>query len=196
MILSQSEIRAEVEKGSIKFDPPLEERQWGEASVDLRLGLKFTKLKPAEGATFSMARGIGIIAQSGLWIEKTLKEKDDFGHRETVKLESNDFILALTHERVWIPKHLIALVEGRSTYARVGLSMHQTAPWIQPGWNGQITLEIRNSGPLKIELTPLEDMPCQLTFFQLTSELPDTQAYGSRSTDVFQNQSSALPNKK
>lgn len=195
MILSQPEIRTAVEKGEIRFDPPLEERQWGEASVDLRLGLKFTKLKPADGATFSMARGIGVIAQSGLWVEKTLEEKDDFGHRETVKLESNDFILALTHERVWIPRHLIALVEGRSTYARVGLSMHQTAPWIQPGWNGQITLEIRNSGPLKIELIPLEDMPCQLTFFQLTSELPETKAYGSRASDAFQNQSSALPKK-
>jgi dCTP deaminase len=193
MILSQPEIRAEVEKGGIKFDPPLEERQWGEASVDLRLGLKFTKLKPAAGVTFSMARGIGALAQSGLWIEKTLKVKDDFGQAETVRLGPNDFILALTHERVWIPNHLIALVEGRSTYARVGLSMHQTAPWIQPGWNGQITLEIRNSGPLQIELTPLEDMPCQLTFFQLTSELASTKAYGSRATDVFQNQASALP---
>jgi dCTP deaminase len=88
---------------------------------------------------------------------------------------------------------MIAMVEGRSTYARVGLSMHQTAPWIQPGWNGQITLEIRNSGPLKIELTPLIDMPCQLTFFQLSSELAEAAAYGSRSGDVFQNQKAALP---
>ncbi len=74
--------------------------------------------------------------------------------------------------------------------------MHQTAPWIQPGWNGQITLEIRNSGPLNIELTPLEDMPCQLTFFQLTSVLSDETAYGARATDVFQNQTSALPKTK
>ena len=46
MILSQSEIRAEVEAGRIVFDPPLEEKQWGEASVDLRLGFDFTKLAP------------------------------------------------------------------------------------------------------------------------------------------------------
>jgi len=193
MILSQPEIRAEVQKGNIRFDPPLEERQWGEASVDLRLGLKFTQLKPAKGVTFSMAQGIGALAESGLWVEKILKTKDDFGKPETVRLAPNDFILALTHERVWVPRHLIAIVEGRSTYARVGLSMHQTAPWIQPGWNGQITLEIRNSGPLQIELTPIEDMPCQLTFFQLTSELAAATAYGARPTDVFQDQASALP---
>jgi dCTP deaminase len=140
-----------------------------------------------------MSKGIGVIAQTGLWIQKTLKERDEFQKRETFVLEPGEFVLALTHERIWVPNHLIGLVEGRSTYARVGLSMHQTAPWIQPGWNGQITLEIRNSGPLNIELCPLEDMPCQLTFFQLTSKLAQEQAYGSRSTDVFQNQAAALP---
>ena len=193
MILAQSELRNEVESGGIRFDPPLEERQWGEASVDLRLGLKFTKLKGAPAAIFSMARGIGVIADSGLWVQKTLREKDEFDKRETIVLEPNEFILALTHERIWVPNHLIGLVEGRSTYARVGLSMHQTAPWIQPGWNGQITLEIRNSGPLRIELTPLLDMPCQLTFFQLSSALDAARAYGSRDSDTFQNQTAALP---
>jgi dCTP deaminase len=193
MILAQSELRKEVADGAIRFDPPLEERQWGEASIDLRLGLKFTKLKPAPAAIFSMARGIGVIADSGLWVQKVLREKDEFDKRETIVLEPNEFILALTHERMWVPNHLIGLVEGRSTYARVGLSMHQTAPWIQPGWNGQITLEIRNSGPLRIELTPLLDMPCQLTFFQLSSSLDAAHAYGSRATDTFQNQTAALP---
>lgn len=192
MILSQSEIRKEVDSGAVRFDPPLEAKQWGEASVDLRLGLQFTKLKAAPGVKVSMAGGIGVIANSGLWVQKTLKAKDEFGKKETCVLEPGEFVLALTHERIWMPKHLIALVEGRSTYARVGLSMHQTAPWIQPGWNGQITLEIRNSGPLEIELTPLIDMPCQLTFFQLTSELASNQAYGARAGS-FQNQSAALP---
>jgi len=45
MVLAQPEIRAEVENGRIVFDPPLEESQWGQASVDLRLGFSFTKLK-------------------------------------------------------------------------------------------------------------------------------------------------------
>src|SRR5258708_2917214 len=98
-----------------------------------------------------------------------------------------------TYKNIWIPRYLIAMVEGRSSYARAGLSMHQTAPWLQPGWNGQITLEIRNSGPFLIELTPAEDMPCQVTFFQLTSELAETVAYGARPTDVFQGPASPLP---
>jgi dCTP deaminase len=195
MILSQAELRAAVESGEIRFSPPLQTRQWGEASVDLRLGNKFTKLKPSPGVKLSLAEGIGPVANYGLWEEGELPLKDKFGKTQSYCLEPSEFVLALTHEHVYMPRNLIAMVEGRSTYARVGLSMHQTAPWIQPGWDGQITLEIRNSGPLRIELTPLEDMPCQLTFFRLSSELPEDTAYGSRPGDVFQNQSSALPKK-
>lgn len=194
MILAQAEIREAVEKHEIIFDPPLLEKQWGEATINLRLGTKFTKLQPSPGVKLSMAHGIGTVSDSGLWIEGVI-DKDKFGKKQTYCLEPDEFVLALTHERIQMPRNLIAMVEGRSTYARVGLSMHQTAPWIQPGWGGRITLEIRNSGPLRIELTPLDDMPCQLTFFRLTSEVPEEVAYGSRSTNVFQNQTSAIPKK-
>jgi deoxycytidine triphosphate deaminase len=145
---------------------------------------------------FSMAKGIGPIAQTGLYHEEIFDFKDKFGKRRTYILDPGEFILALTHEHIWMPRNLIAMVEGRSTYARVGLSMHQTAPWIQPGWDGQITLEMRNGGPFRIELTPLDDMPCQLTFFRLTSALKAEEAYGARPTDRFQSQDSALPKDK
>jgi hypothetical protein len=109
--------------------------------------------------------GLGPIAATGLWQEKILKEKDSLGKKETFVLEPDEFVLALTYERIWIPRNLIGMVEGRSTYARAGLTMHQTAPWLQPGWNGHITLEIRNSGPLRIDLSPKIERPCQVTFF-------------------------------
>ncbi len=195
-VLSQRELRKEVEKGEVRFDPPLEEKQWAEASVNLRLGLKFTKWKDGVGGTFSLSKGIASLTDRNLWHEETFPLKDGFGKQRTYTLFPNEFVLALTHEHVWIPRHLIAMVEGRSTFARVGLSMHQTAPWIQPGWDGNITLEMRNGGPLKIELTPVVDMPCQLTFFKLTSKLPKSMAYGSRPTHSFQSQTSALPPKK
>ena len=70
--------------------------------------------------------------------------------------------------------------------------MHQTAPWIQPGWSGPIVLEIMNNGPLTVELTPMIDRPCQLTFFRLSSELPEGLAYGSRQMDRYQDQTHPL----
>lgn len=54
MILSHAEIREAVEGGKIQFDPPLEDRQWGQASVDLRLGYQFTRLKGASSITVSV----------------------------------------------------------------------------------------------------------------------------------------------
>jgi dCTP deaminase len=186
MILSQPELRAAVAAGEIKFDPPLEERQWGAASIDLRLGTQFTKLQHVPGLKLSLHGGLG---QQGFWKTLNLPLQNDFGQLNSFCLDPNDFILAMTYERITVPRRLIGLVEGRSTYARLGISMHQTAPWVQPGWTGPIVLEIKNHGPVKVELTPLLDRPCQLTFFELTSALPQRLAYGNKQGDAFAEQS-------
>jgi dCTP deaminase len=196
MILSQADLRRAVEAGEIGFTPTLEEKQWGEASIDLRLGFQFTKLRKCDGVKFSLADGLGIIGAMKIWETRELKERDSFGKVEQFDLDPGEFILAKTYETITVPKNLIALVEGRSTYARMGLSMHQTAPWIQPGWNGPIVLEIMNNGPLVITLTPLKDKPCQLTFFELKSEVPADALYGSRPTDRYQGQHHPIDHEK
>lgn len=192
MILSQINLRAALEAGEISFTPQLEERQWGEASVDLRLGFSFTKLEKAPGLTVSVAAGLAALGRSGFFTTKQLKEKDEFGDPEKFVLHPGQFILAMTYESIKVPRNMIALIEGRSTYARVGLSMHQTAPWIQPGWSGPIILEMMNHGPLDITLTPLVDRPCQLTFFELKTELPGDMAYGARASDAYKDQTHPL----
>jgi deoxycytidine triphosphate deaminase len=157
------------------------------------LGFSFTQWKKnLQGVKVSVAKGLSSLASVGLWETKELKELDSLGNRETFTLAPGAFVLAMTYELVTVPRNMIALVEGRSTYARVGLSMHQTAPWIQPGWEGPIVLEIMNSGPLTIELTPLIDRPCQLTFFRLSKPLPLGRTYGSRPTDVYKGQTHPL----
>src|SRR5262249_33890807 len=192
MIFSQINLRAAVATGQISFDPPFEERQWGEASIDLRLGFSFTRLDKAPGLIVSVADGLGALGRSGLFTTKELRARDEFGDPESYVLRPGAFILAMTYESVKVPPNMIAHVEGRSTYARVGLSMHQTAPWIQPGWSGPIILEMMNNGPLDIKLTPLIDRPCQITFFELKTELPPEMAYGARETDAYQGQQHPL----
>lgn len=192
MVLPQQEIRQYVERGELVFDPPIEDSQWGPTSVDLRLGLDFTKIRKVQGVTISVAHGLQSVGSTGLWDTDTLKERDKFGKRPTFTLSPTEFVLSRTYESVRIPYDLIGLIEGRSTYARVGLSMHQTAPWIHPGFRGRITLEMRNSGPLDIALTPLIDKPCQLTFFRLTSAVEAAVAYGARPTDIYQDQQHPL----
>ncbi len=196
MVQSQPALRKAVVAKRIKFDPPLEEDQWGEASVDLRLGFTFTILQPLKDVKVSVARGLDELGRLGFWKTITLKEKNEMGQRNSFLLEPQQLVLGMTYESVSVPLDLIGLVEGRTTYARVGLSMHQTAPWIQPGWNGPIVLEIINSGPLQIELTPLIDRPCQLSFLKLDKILPKNLGYGARETDVYQGQKHPFKLKK
>ncbi len=189
MILSHNDIRTAIKENRIVFDPPLEDKQFGEASVDLRLGFSFTLLREdLHGVKVSIDKGIKTIESAGFYLTRDLKEKDELGQLETFTIKPKMFVLAMTYEKVTVPRDMIAMVEGRSTYARVGLSMHQTAPWIQPAFEGQITLEIMNNGSLPIELTPMTDYPCQLTFFRLSSPVPDEKSYGSRKTDIYQGQ--------
>src|SRR5437867_636035 len=130
MVLSQGDIRKLIKKGEIGFHPALEEKQFGEASIDLRLGFKFTIFKQQSGIKISVADGLDPIAAAALWETIELQETNPHGQRQTYCLEPNKFVLAMTYESIKVPRNLIALVEGRSTYARVGLSMHLTAPWI------------------------------------------------------------------
>ena len=91
-------------------------------------------------------------------------------------LHNNQFVLASTVERVHIPRDLVAQVNGKSSHARRGLVVHQTAGFIDPGFRGQITLELSNASSWPIRLTP--GMPiCQLVFFQMTSAAE--RPYGS-----------------
>ena len=198
MVLSQPDIRKAVEDKEIVFDPPLEEGQWGQASVDLRLGFNFTRLKKdIPGVKISLADGLGTLGALDFWNTQTLKKQDAFGKLQTFALEPNEFVLAFTYEKITVPPHLIAMVEGRSTYARAGLSMHQTAPWIQPGWRAKpIVLEIINHGPLTIELTPIKDRLCQLSFLTLSSTLPAELEYGNRPKDRYVHQEHPIKDKE
>lgn len=100
MILSQIDIRKRVEAGDIGFDPPLEEKQWGEASIDLRLGFQFTRYKDdVKGVTLSVADGLKTVGALGLWNTKELKLQDELGVRESYDLEHGKFVLALTHDQ-------------------------------------------------------------------------------------------------
>ncbi len=192
MILSRADLKKALEAGDIEFTPALEDNQWGEVSIDLRLGFSFTRIRDAKDTILSVADGLGTIGGAKLWETLELAERDASGRRERFILEPGQFVLALTYESIKVPRHLIAHVEGRSTYARMGVSMHQTAPWIQPGASGPIVLEIMNNGPLHIALTPLEDRPCQITFFELKTEVPAGAQYGTRPTDKYQGQSHPL----
>lgn len=92
-------------------------------------------------------------------------------------LEPRHFMLACTNERVVLPSDIVARVEGKSSIGRVGLAVHITAGFIDPGFEGEITLEVGNLGPWPIRL--YRDMRIAQIAFQRMSE-PAVVPYGQK----------------
>lgn len=103
-------------------------------------------------------------------------EGDEFNLQdESYMLQPNEFILGSTREYVTIPNDLVAQVDGKSSLGRLGIAIHITAGFIDPCFNGNITLEIKNNTDKPFELR--YGMPiAQIVFFTLSS--PCDRGYG------------------
>lgn len=134
MVLSDGEISRLLKEQSLCIEP-LEERQIQPASVDIRLGDTFCVLEDTSN---------GIIRLS-----------DDVKYKTIVTprylLLPGQFVLATTIEYFKLPDNLTAFVEGRSSLGRLGLFI-QNAGWVDPGFEGEITLELFNANRCAIEL--------------------------------------------
>ena len=134
MVLSDGEIIGLLEEGSLCIEP-LEQEQIQPASVDIRLGNTFCVLEDTPG---------GIIRLS-----------DDVKYKmittDKYLLLPGQFVLATTMEYFELPDDLTAFVEGRSSLGRMGLFI-QNAGWVDPGFQGEITLELFNANRCAIEL--------------------------------------------
>jgi len=91
-------------------------------------------------------------------------------------LHPGDLILASTFENVNIPTNLLGILEGRSSLGRLGVIVHATASFIDPGFKGAITLELSNLGHLPVRLYTLARVAA-LAFFNINGEV--TQVYGA-----------------
>ncbi|MEF8915929.1 dCTP deaminase, partial [Natronomonas sp.] len=111
--------------------------------------------------------------------ETYVEEGEDF------ILHPGDFVLGTTKERVEIPDDLIAHVEGRSSLGRLAVVVHATAGLCDPGYEGQITLELSNLGTAPVALTP-EMRISQLTFTELKN--PAERPYGAERGSKYQGQ--------
>lgn len=134
MILSDRTLFKMLEEGTLSITP-LDKEQVQPASVDIRLG-----------DTFSIVEDLstGIITLKDEVRYKTI-------NTDTYILLPGQFVLATTMEYVSLPDNLTAFVEGRSSLGRLGLFI-QNAGWVDPGFQGEITLELFNANRCAIEL--------------------------------------------
>lgn len=179
MIYSDQDIKTALESGTLNIEPRPAHAAYATSSVDLLLGNTFTVFDPP-------IPGVEIAVMVAQADPEEAAER--YGRVLTVspgahiELKPNAFALAYTVERVELPLNLAARVEGKSSVARWGLSIHQTAPTIHAGFQGHIRLEIANVGPFVCRLTPGMQI-CQLVIEELKS-LPENELQSR-----FQNQS-------
>ena len=151
MILSGNEIMARIEREELAITPITEE-QVQPASIDLRLGSHFVTIDEYQENVISL--------------EKPASYREIIASNNRIILLSQTFLLATTVETVSLPNNLTAFVEGRSSIGRLGLFI-QNAGWVDPGFQGQITLELFNANRLPIELIPGRRI-CQLVLAEVT----------------------------
>lgn len=163
-ILSDKTIKEYLEEGKIVIDPLKDEQQIQPSSVDMRLGDEFK--------VFKVIRKPYIDPKDEEDIAEYM-ESSTVPEGEAFIIHPNEFALATTQEYVKVPDDLVARVEGRSSMGRLGVTMHVTAGYVDPGFEGRITLEISNIGAIPVALYPGQRV-CQLVFETMTTpaELP------------------------
>ena len=177
MILSDVDIRQRIEKGEIVIDPLDDpDLQIQPASVDLKLGEEFLEFRRTNIPCIHPNSENEVTE----YVRKTIvKEGEEF------ILHPNDFVLGTTKERVEIPPDLIAHVQGRSSLGRLAVVIHATAGVIDPGYRGQITLELSNLGTAPVALTPVMRIS-QVIFTELKT--PAKNPYGKGRESKYQDQ--------
>ena len=166
MVLSDRDIRAEIAAGRIVIDPFIPEAVQP-SSVDLHLDRRFR--------VFRNSRYPFIDVRAD---QPELTELVEIGGDDPFILHPGEFVLGSTFERVALPNDLVARLEGKSSLGRLGLLIHSTAGYVDPGWEGNLTLELSNVANLPITL--YDGMKIgQISFQRLSS--PAEVGYGDAS---------------
>lgn len=181
MILSDQSILEEVRAGSLRIEP-FDERLVQPSSVDVRLGGKFLVFRNTQKPFIDVREPVDDVME--------LVEVSD---GRPIIVHPKEFILGTSLELLELPDHLVARLDGRSSLGRLGIVIHSTAGFIDPGFRGHITLEISNLSNLPICLYP-EMRIAQVSFQRMTT--PAARPYGKGATgSKYQDQDAPTPSR-
>jgi dCTP deaminase len=187
LILSDTAIRKAIDTGEIEIIPIPVETQYTSSAVDLKLGTKFQgwdlDLLTVQGTKVELNLAIQSYQKTAKAFLKSLQLESDGSYVFPPYSSVPMVLLAQTEERIHLKRNssLAARVEGRSSLARIGLTVHLTAPTIHCGFSGPITLELINHSPFHLRMVPGSAI-CQLIIERVEGEPGDINT-------KFQNQS-------
>jgi len=167
MILSDKTIREQIAAGRIEIDP-FDDSCVQPSSVDIHVDSAFRVFHNARHPYIDVRKQMD-----------DLTELVEVNEDRPFILHPGEFVLGSTLERVRIPDDLVARLEGKSSLGRLGLLIHSTAGYVDPGWDGYLTLELSNVASLPITIYPGMKIG-QISFFQLST--PADIPYGTKAT--------------
>jgi dCTP deaminase len=162
-VLSDGTIRRLIAEGRVRVEP-FDDTMVQPASIDLRLGSSFRVFHNHRIGAIDLADP-----------PKNLTEHVEIGDGESFVIHPGEFVLGRTQEHVELPDDVVARIEGKSSLGRLGLIVHATAGFVDPGFKGTLTLEITNLTRVPIILWPGKPI-AQLSFMAL--DQPAERPYG------------------
>jgi len=192
MLLNDRKIKEYVKSGKIIVEP-FEEENVGPSSLDIRLGFKFRVFKNVdreaidpknyEDTVLFRTETEKYTIHHGIFSDLYILKNSEY----PIIVHPGEFILASIYEYIKLPSNIAAQIQGRSSLARLGLIIHTSAGWIDPGYAGYITLEIVNVNKVPIKLYPLMKV-AQISFFEIEeAETP----YDKRKSSKYINEEGA-----
>jgi len=154
-ILTKNEIKKAIQTGDIKIEP-FDETAIGAGSIDLRLGNKFRVFKRAE-QVYDVTEEIDY------------HDISEAIEADEIVISPGETILGITEEKITLAPNICGWLEGRSRFARLGLMIHISASFMQPGISNHQVLEISNMGHVPFRLHAGTRF-CQFVFEQTVGE--------------------------
>ena len=181
MLLSDRSIKEAIKAGRIAIKPYFEDCVQP-SSIDIHLDSKFLLFNRAKHGVIDVRQ-----KQDGLMTPVEISADEPF------ILHPGEFVLGSTLEWIKMPNDIAARIEGKSSLGRLGLLIHSTAGYVDPGWEGNLTLELSNVSPLPIMLYYKMKIG-QISFTQMTT--PVDRPYGSKGLGShYQGQKVPVPSK-
>jgi len=187
MILSDKKIKEYIKSRKIVVEP-FDEGLVGPASLDVRLGFKFRVFKNISIEAIDVknykedviyrSESKDFIIHHGTYSDLIIAKREDV----PIVIHPNEFILASVYEYIELPKNIAAQISGRSSIGRLGLLVHTSAGWIDPGYAGHLTLEIYNVNKIPVKLYPLTKV-AQIVFYELEEDVE--LSYGERESSKY-----------
>ncbi len=181
MLLNDKQIRELIENRELVIEP-FDPNSIQPASIDLRLGNRFRIFR----------RGAIEVIDPKTFKDELVEVKERDGEKkelytftEVIETEKpfiiypGDFVLASIKEYIKLPRYVAAQLHGKSSIARLGLLIHTSAGWVDPGYEGHLTLEIFNANCVPIKLYPGMKI-AQLQLFKIEEPEKDYKEKGGK----------------